>query len=590
MKAHQAQAILLCLSLLTACGGGSFAPGVGGLLRSIQIAPSQPSIPLGLNQQFTATAHLRDGSTKDITSSAVWASSNTGVAAISGPGFATSRATGSATISATLSGVAGSGTLTVTPAVLVSITITPASPVLLPGTLQQFTATGTFSDQSVKDITGSVTWASSDNNVASISGGGLATALALGSLTISATSGSVTASTTVNIQPAVLSSIAIHPGAGKIAQLTSQQFQAIGTYTDGSTHNVTGKASWTSSNTGVATIAKGGRARGLAPGTTTITATVGSISASASFEVTSATLVSISVRPSGRTIDPGTRLPFSAVGLFSDNSTQVITQDSTWSSDNLAVATIVRGGHTAIAVGPGTANISVTFIGVSGSAPLNVSSATLSSISLTPATAVLAPTTGVSCVATGTFSDGSTQVITDSVTWTSSASTVASVSTGGRVTANSGGTVIITAQLGSVHADSTITVDSSPLTSIQISPPAASIAQQTGVAFQAIGTFADGNTQDLTTFAGWTSSQPSVATINVGHASGLQPGTTTIVALFDGQAGSANLTVTSASRTSLMASPAATDFEQGVFIQLMPSRISAMVQPKDSRAGLPRMK
>jgi uncharacterized protein YjdB len=590
MKAHQAQAILLCLSLLSACGGGSFAPGVGGLLRSIQITPSQPSIPLGLNQQFTATAHLRNGSTKDITASAVWASSNTSVAAISGPGFAASRATGSATITATLSGVAGFSTLTVTQAVLVSITITPASPVLFPGTLQQFTATGTFSDHSMKDITGSVTWASSNDNVASIGGGGLATALALGSLTISATSGSVSASATVNVQPAVLSSIVIRPGDGKIAQLTNQQFQAIGTYTDGSTHNVTGKASWTSSNTAVATIAKSGLASGLAPGTTTITATVGSISASATLNVTNATIVSISVRPSGRTITPGTRLPFNAVGLFSDNSTQVITRNAAWSSNNLAVATMVRGGNTAIAVGPGAASISATWNGVSGSTTLNVSSATLLSISITPATAVLAPTTSVSCVATGTFSDGTAQVITNGVTWSSSSSTVASVDAGGRVTANSGGSAIITAQVGSVQADSTITVDSSQLTSIEISPPTASIAQQTSVAFQAIGTFADGNTQDLTTFAGWTSSQPSVATINVGHASGLQPGTTTIVALFDGQAGSANLTVTSASRTSLVASPAATNFEQGVFTQLMPSRIAAMAQPKDFTRWVTEMK
>jgi hypothetical protein len=462
--------------------------------------------------------------------------------------------------------VTGFGTLTVTKAILVSITITPANPVLLLGTLQQFTAVGTFSDQSTQDITGSVAWVSSNGSIISINGGGLGTALALGSLTISATSGPIRASTTVSVESAQLSSITIKPGNRKIAKFTSQQFRAIGTYTDGTTRNLNRQVSWNSSNTTVAEIGSGGLASALVPGITTITSTLGSISATATLAVMDATIVSIAVRPLGQTLAPDTRLSFTAIGFFSDHSTQVITRDSKWSSDNLAVAT-VRGRSTAIAVGPGTANISATFTGVSGSAPLNVSSVTLASITVTPASAVLAPTTSVNCVAIGTFSDGSTQVISNLVSWSSSASTVASVSTGGQVTPQSAGSAIITAQLGSVNGESTITVDSSPLTSIQISPPTASIPQQTGVAFQAIGTFVDGKTQDLTTWALWTSSMPSVATIDTGHATGLEPGTSTITALFAGQLGTASLTVTSATLTSLVLSPAVADFEQGGFTQ-----------------------
>jgi trimeric autotransporter adhesin len=569
MKAHWAQPILLCLSLLSACGSGSLAPGVGGSsrspsLQSIQVAPSGPTIALGENQQFTATGLYSDGSTKDITGSAVWTSSNSGIATLSGSGFATSQGAGSATISATLSGVTGYGTLTVTKAILVSITVTPANPDLLLGTVQQFTATGTFSDQSTQDITGSVTWASSNTSVASIREGGLAAGLALGSLIISASSGSISGSTTVNVGPAALSSITVRPEKGKIAQLTSQQFQAVGTYTDGAVHNVTAKVSWTSSDTSVAKISSRGLAKSLAPGTTTITATLGSISGSTTLGVTDATIVSVTVTPSGKTIAPGTRLPFTAVGSFSDNTSQVITLDSTWASNNHAAATITVGG-TAIAIGPGTANISATFNMVSSSATLNVSSATISSISVTPAAALLTPSTSVSCVATGTFSDGSTQVLTDFAHWTSSASTVASVGPGGGVTAHAAGSAIISAQFDGVDGDSTITVDSSQLTSLQISPPTDSIAQQATANFQAIGTFADGKVQDLTTYVLWTSSAPSVATINAGRATGLEPGTATIVALYDGQVGIADLTVTSATSASQLASPDAIHFGQSGF-------------------------
>ena len=465
---------------------------------------------------------------------------------------------------------------------LVSIAITPANAALLLGTLQQFTATGTYSDHSSQDITDSVTWSSSDISVASIAGGGLATALTLGSVTISATSGSVTGSTTVNVQSAVLSSITVRPINKKIAPFTSQQFQAIGTYTDGSTHNVTGQVSWTSSNTAVATIGGSGRAKALTQGSTTITATLDSISGSSTLDVSNATIVSISVTPSGRTIAPGTRLTFAATGVFSDHTTQVITRDCTWASDNHAVATVGAGG-TATAIGPGTANISATFNGVSGMAPLNVSSATLSSISVTPASAVLAPTTSANCVATGTFSDGSSQVITNIVTWTSSAPNVASVNGGGKVTAQSAGNATITAQFGSLSANCAIVVDGSPLTSIQVSPQTASIPQQTELAFVATGTFADGNTQDLTTSVLWTSSPASVATISnlpatMGEATGLEPGTASITALFGGQLGTATLTVTSATATSLRVSPAATNLEHGGF-----TRFTALAEFSDGR-------
>ncbi len=448
---------------------------------------------------------------------------------------------------------------------LVSIAIAPADTALLLGTLQPFTATASYSDHTSQDVTDSVTWSSSDASVLSVARGGLSTALALGSVTISATSGAITGSTTVNVQAAVLSSIKVRPVSKKIAPFTSQPFQAVGTYTDGSTQNVTAQVSWTSSNTAVANIANGGRAKGLTPGSATITAMLNSIGGSSTLNVSNATIVSISVAPPGRTIAPDTRLTFAANGVFSDHTTQVITRDSAWASDTPAVATVGAGG-TATAVSPGTANIAATFNGVSGTASLNVSSATLSSISVSPASAVLAPTTSANCVATGTFSDGSTQGITNIVTWTSSAPNIASVNAGGRVTAQSPGNATITAQLGTLSANCSIVVDGSPLTSIQVSPNTASIAQQTQLAFVANGTFADGNTQDLTTSVLWTSSPPAVATIsNVpatrGQATALSPGTATITALFGGQLGTATLTVNNAAATSLPLAPAAANPE-----------------------------
>jgi len=92
-----------------------------------------------------------------------------------------------------------------TSATLVSLTVTPANPSLAAGTKQQFTATGTYKDGSKKNLTSSVTWTSTPPIVATISSAGLATAVAAGSTTIQATSGSITGSTglTVTAGPAL---------------------------------------------------------------------------------------------------------------------------------------------------------------------------------------------------------------------------------------------------------------------------------------------------------------------------------------------------------------------------------------------------
>ena len=100
------------------------------------------------------------------------------------------------------SGGGGGGSGTSTPAVtLTSIAVTPANPGIFSGTTKQFTATGTYSDNTTQNITSSVTWSSSNETVATIGTlSGLATAAAAGTTTITALSGSITGSTQLTVQ------------------------------------------------------------------------------------------------------------------------------------------------------------------------------------------------------------------------------------------------------------------------------------------------------------------------------------------------------------------------------------------------------
>src|SRR5262249_32916549 len=82
---------------------------------------------------------------------------------------------------------------------LSSIAVTPSNPTVTVGGTQQFTATGTYSDGSTQNLTSQVTWASSNTAAATINSSGLATAVAVGTTTISARLGTGGGRTGVNV-------------------------------------------------------------------------------------------------------------------------------------------------------------------------------------------------------------------------------------------------------------------------------------------------------------------------------------------------------------------------------------------------------
>ena len=187
----------------------------------------------------------------------------------------------------------GSTKLTVTPK-LNSIAVTPANPTIVSGTAQQFTATGTFSDGSMQNLTSSVTWTSATKTVATINGAGLATAISTGSSTIMAASGAVSGSTTLNVIAPTLSSITVIPANPFIVKNVTKQFTAIGTFTNGSIQDLTNSVTWSSTVTAVATVSTSGLVSTVTAGQictyscgdTGITATSGAITGATVLTVT----------------------------------------------------------------------------------------------------------------------------------------------------------------------------------------------------------------------------------------------------------------------------------------------------------------
>ncbi len=436
---------------------------------------------------------------------------------------------------------------------LQSITIIPANPSVTQGQSLQFTAIGHFADGSTQNLTSLVTWTSSNTNVATINSGGVATAttsLSGGVTTITATFGTVSGSTTLTVK--TLTSINVVPVNPIVPQSQSLQFNAIGTFSDGSTQNITPLVAWSSSNPSVATINASGLAvatSNLAGGTTNITASIGSISGFTILTVP--TLQSITVTPANPTLAQGQTLQFNAIGNFSDGSTRNLTSSvSLWTSSNINVATIVPNGTngglaTATTnLAGGMTTITANIGALSGSTTLTVPS--LTSITVTPANQTITPGSTVQYTATGTFTDGSTQNITTNpgTTWSSSNTNIATINSSGLATATylGGGPIVIRASNGLISGTTNLTV-APVLQSITVTPANQNILVGGTLQFTATGNYSDSSTRNLTTNVTWSASGTAATISTSGLATGVTVGSSTITATLFTVSGSTTLNV-----------------------------------------------
>jgi trimeric autotransporter adhesin len=515
----------------------------GTNLTSIVLSPTNPSIPINTTQQLTATGTYGDGSSRDLTAVVTWSSSTIANATVDVTGLVKGIAAGSATITATLGSVSQSSSVTITAPSITSISVTPEDVTLAIGIGQQFTASAIYSDGSIQDLVSGVTWASSTTSVATIDNNGLASILAAGTTTITATVGSFTDSTTITVVPAHLTSITLSPATVSMAAGTQQQFTATGNFDDGSTQVLT-SGQWSSSALSVLSVDANGLGVAVGPGTTTVTVTSGTISDTASVTVTNAMLVSLAIAPLNSSMPAGAIKQFAATGTFSDNSTQDMTKSVLWSSSNPVVASINDVG-TVTSFTAGSTTIVAAWGAITQSTTLTVSNVTLVSITISPANPRVEAHTSLKFTATGVYSDGSTAALTN-VSWRSTKPQFANMRSSGILHAKRAGTLTVSAVASGVTGTTTVVVGTGTLVSVAITPADSSVTVGATQQFTATGTFSDGTTQDVTINAHWSSTVPTVATIanapvRAGLATTFASGTTTIGVNHSGITATTNL-------------------------------------------------
>ena len=330
------------------------------LAVSISVSPSTQSIGAGQTAQFTATGVFGHGnnhpsSTQDLTDTATWTSSAPSVATISATGVATGVSAGTTTITASVNGFTGvvSATASLTVSGSSGGAGTPSSIAIIPNTqlvtmvgdTAQFDAIETTATGSTVDVTNSATWGSSSPSIASIDAStGLATAVSLGTVTITATypsgGNTLTGTATFTVgsgSPGTggsteeYTAVTIVPSSQSVsASGQTGQFIALATLgSNGLEEDVTNSPNiiWISSIPSVATVSSTGLATGVSLGTSTITAELENpdttlVSNSSTIDVTDTPapepLLSLTIIPSSISVnnleDQG---QFLAIGTYS---------------------------------------------------------------------------------------------------------------------------------------------------------------------------------------------------------------------------------------------------------------------------------
>ena len=529
----------LAIVLVAACSGAITGTDLATHeVADVVIAPLTANVIVGRTLPLQAT--VRDASGQAMSGpTVIWSVEDSSIASVSSGGMLTARAVGGTQVAASANGKSGLATITVMPVPVSSVTVTPARLDLVPGA--QVSLSAIAYDASGEALDGrAIVWASSNRDVATVDDTGALSAVAAGTTTITATSEGISGSATVNVRVPAIAGVSIRPRSATVQRGATVQLTA--TIIDEAGGAVDDRApTWTSDHSDVAIVSASGLVTGIAPGSANIAAAIDGKADTVSITVIAVPVGSVTLQPSTATLSAGQGTTLTAT-VKDVNGTVVTDRSVVWTTSNAAVASVTQGGAVT-ALAAGTATISATSEGSSGSATVTVIPAPVATVTLQPSSVTLQRTMTTTLIATPR--DASGNALTGrTVTWSSSDTSIARVSSAGVVTAVNLGAAVVTATTEGKSASASVTVATGPVSRVIIAPSSVDNLRD-GHSTQLTASAVDANGDVIAgaTFT-WHSDNTYVATVNsTGRVTGQHSGTTTITAAFSGKVGSASVRV-----------------------------------------------
>ncbi|MEE1023325.1 MAG: Ig-like domain-containing protein, partial [Muribaculaceae bacterium] len=509
--------------------------------------------------KVTETVQLKANVSPETTTdkTVAWSSSDATVASVDNNGLVSAHKVGSATITAKC------GDVTATCAI--TVVTTPASGITLDKTESTLKVTetvqlkATVSPETTTDKT--VAWSSSDATVASVDNYGLVTAHKVGSATITAKCGGVTATCTLKIVPTMAERITLSQTTAQLK--VGENFTLTATVLPETTTNKT--VTWSSSDAAVAVVEANGKITALSLGNSIITARCGDVTANCSVAVVATPAESVTINHASVSLKSGDSVVLTAT-VLPENATD---KTVVWISSNESVATVNADGKVT-GIWEGEAAVTAHCGSVSASCSVTVEPTLAESITLNQT--ALSLKVGESVTLTATVLPESTTNKT--VVWTSSNESIATVYPNGEVAAIALGTSVITAKCGEVYTDCIVTVVPTPAESLTLSQTAAQL--KVGDSLTLAATVMPEDATDRTVV--WTSSDKSVAIVdNNGNVIAVSIGDTEIIAQCGSLTATCSITVSPILVETITLTPATWSGIEGDCIQLV-----AVVYPENA--------
>jgi uncharacterized protein YjdB len=433
------------------------------------IVAVSPSAAL-IGQTAIATATLQDSTGAPLSGRTVtWESSNTTVATVDATGDVKAVGSGMAMIKASSEGkTAGSAFNVSSPAPIpvASISVSPTTGTLQIGGTVQLSAVTRDANNNV--LTGRlISWSSANTTIATVSSAGLVTAVAAGTVAVTASSEGQSASATITVSapaPVPVASVTVSPGSSTPQVTGTVQLSAV--TRDANNNVLSGRViSWSSNSTGVATVSSSGLVKAVSAGSATVTALSEGKSGTSVITVSAPAPVpvaTVSVTPSSSSITVGSTVQLSAVTRDANNN--VLTgRTISWSSNSTGVATVSSSGLVT-AVSAGSATITALSEGKSGTSVITASAPApvpVATVSVTPSSSSI--TVGSTVQLSAVTRDANNNVLTGrTISWSSGTPAAGSVSGTGLVIGLAVGTTTVTATSEGKTGTSVITVAAAP--------------------------------------------------------------------------------------------------------------------------------